>query len=256
MDDTDQSATIALRPADPYALLATALEKGVGPDVLEKFMDLQERHEQRIASKAFAAAITKFQSIVHSVFKRRTATVQGRDESKRGYSYSFASFDDIMLQIGPALAECGIAVTFNTSVVPDKVGFLEVICFVRHGIHVEKSSYTLPIPAMTVNDTQRFGAAVSYGKRYAIIAALNLVVTDQDDDGAGLADVISESMAEDIRELLFLKGINLKQFLGFLQIEAVEHLNSRDYNRAVDYLRRKRTVRTAEEWEAEKKKAR
>lgn len=241
MSESTPSATIALR-SDPYTLLAAALDKGVGPDVLEKFMDLQERHERNQASAAYAAAITKFQSIVHSVFKRRTADVGGK------YSYKFASFDDIMLQIGPALAECELAVTFNTTCPKDQIGFLEVLCSIRHGIHVETSSYTLPIPAMTVNDTQRFGAAVSYGKRYAIIAALNLVVTDQDDDGAGLADVISESCVEEVEKLLFMKGVKTEQFRAFFQIEALAQMCSRDYSKAVDFLRRKRSVNKAEDY--------
>lgn len=237
-----EGAALVHRPVDPYTLLAAALEKGVDADQLSKFMDLQERHEKNQAAAAFAQAITKFQSIVHSIHKRRIAKV------KENFTYAFASFDDILLQISPALAECQLAVTFNTSCPKDQVGFLEVICHVRHGIHVESSSYTLPIPAMTVNDTQRFGAAVSYGKRYAICAALNLVVTDQDDDGAGLADVISQSNIDTLNALLWEKGVKLPQFLGFFQIEALEHMCSRDYSRAVDFLRRKKTVnRTAEE---------
>lgn len=245
-DEAPGGAIVAPR-SDPYTLLAAALERGVGPDVLEKFMDLQERHERNQAAAAYAAAITKFQSIVHSVHKRRTARVQMRD-NKGEYTYAFASYDDIMLQIGSALAECELAVTFNTSCSKDQLGFLEVLCSIRHGIHIETSSYTLPIPSMTVNDTQKFGAAVSYGKRYAIIAALNLVVTDQDDDGAGLADVISQSNIDDINELLWVKSIKLAQFLAFFQIEKLEHMCSRDYSKAVDFLRRKKTVNKIEDY--------
>lgn len=247
MADADTRAIVA-RTSDPYTLLAAALDKGVGPDVLEKFMDLQERYEKNQAAAAFAVAITKFQSIVHSIQKRRQATIRSKDESKQGYGYLFASFDDVLLQIGPALAECELAITFNTSCPKDMPGFLEVICNVRHGIHVETSNYTLPIPVMTVNDTQRFGAAVSYGKRYAIIAALNLVVTDQDDDGAGLADVISESNIEELRRLLWEKAVKEAQFVAFFQIEAIEHMCSRDYAKAVDFLRRKRRVNNPDEY--------
>jgi hypothetical protein len=35
---------------------------------------------------------------------------------------------------------------------------------------------------MRVNETQKFGAALSYAKRYALQGALNIVVTDEDTD--------------------------------------------------------------------------
>lgn len=227
----------------PMELIDKALTSGMKPEELGKLMDLQERWEKNEAAKAYGAAMTKFQSICHTVLKRRRASI--RKDGAEQYSYAFASFDDVMAEVSPVLAECGLAVTFSTSSVGDKGNLLRVACTVRHGIHEALTEMILPIPAMTVNDTQKFGAAVSYGKRYAICAALNIVTTDRDDDGEGLADVISEDQVNQVRQLLYAKAVDEVKFLSWLQIGSIEEMNSRDFGKAVDFLRRKKTINTA-----------
>lgn len=235
---------LAVRPSiTPMDLIDKALSSGMKPDELKALMDLQREWKRDQAAEAYAAAMTKFQSMVHTVLKRRRASI--RKDGAEQYSYAFASFDDVMAEVGPALAQCGLAVTFSTSNVAEKPNLLRVLCTVRCGIHEAVTEMLLPIPAMTVNDTQKFGAAVSYGKRYAICAALNIVMTDRDDDdGENLADVISEDQVTEIRRLLYEKAIEEAKFLTWLQISNVEDMNSRDFGKAVDFLRRKRTVNT------------
>lgn len=230
---------ITVRPAGetltPLALIDKAIDRGMDPEKLGALMDLQERWERNRAAEVFALAVTKFQSLCHTVFKRRTADVPGK------FSYQYASFDDIMREVAPALAECGLAVTFNIAET-QKPGILNITCQVRCGIHVQETNSFVPIPVMTVNDTQRFGAAVSYGKRYVLCAALNIVVTDNDDDAAGLVDSISEHQAEEVRDGLHAKGVKEPALCAWLGIEVLEHMKSREFVQTMDYLRRKKTV--------------
>jgi hypothetical protein len=224
-------------------LIDKALSSGMKPEELGKLMDLQERWEKNEATKAYGLAMTKFQSICHTVLKRRRASI--RKDGVEQYSYAFSSYDDVMAEVGPALAQCGLAVTFSTSSIPDKPNLLRVMCTVRHGIHEAVTEMLLPIPQMTVNDTQKFGAAVSYGKRYAVCAALNIVTTDRDDDAQALVDTIGEAQIVEIRQLLYAKAVGEVPFLKWLKIEQIEDMNSRDYTYAVDYLRRKPTINAA-----------
>jgi hypothetical protein len=228
-----------VEPPHPLTLLEKALDRGVTAEQLGQFMDLADRHKKNEAAEQFANAITKFQSICHTILKRRTAAVAGK------FSYQFATFDDIMAEVGPALAECGLAVTFQTSQNEKTPQFLNVTCLVRCGIHVESTNCMLPIPAMTVNDTQRFGAAVSYGKRYALCAALNIVVTDQDNDAAGLIANMTEVHQADLQVLIDEKNVNLKLFLDYAS-EASKYpcaslatIPDQMYPKLMDMLRRK-----------------
>lgn len=223
-------------PITPMMLLDKALDKGFDPEKLRALMELQQWHKKNEAAEFFAVQMTKFQSICQTVRKRRRATI------KDNFSYAFASFDDVMAEVGPALAQCGIAVSFNTSKVPDAPALLRVVCTIRCGIHTQDTEMLLPIPQMTVNDTQKFGAAVSYGKRYALCAALNIVTTDRDDDAAGLVDIVTEDQVREMKGLFYAKAIEPGRVLKFLQIEELETMCYRDYVKTVDFLRRKETI--------------
>lgn len=176
MSESTQMVVVDEQAMSPLTLLHTALEKGVDPDRLGKLMDLAERWEENRASKAFADAITKFQKLCPPIHKSQMA---GKSDGRM--QYKFASYDDVMYVAGPILADCGIAISFTTD--PSEHG-LKATCRVRVGTHYEDHTLTVPIPDMRVNGTQQFGAALTYAKRYVLCAALNIVVTNEDDDAS------------------------------------------------------------------------
>lgn len=241
MADSTSGVTLAPRQPDtlhPLALIQAAIEKGVDAEQLSKLMDLQERYERNRAAEAFGAALTKFQSMCPTVFKSRTAKVKTTTGGE--YSYKFASFDNIMRAVSPILAQCDLAVTFATEQLEKSPNILKVSCCVRHGIHVQETTCFVPIPDMKVNDTQKYGAAVSYAKRYTLCAALNIVVSDEDNDAAGLIDAITEEQVAEIYALLERKGIAAGPVCKFIQVERIEDVRQADYVKLVDYLRRKK----------------
>jgi hypothetical protein len=228
-----------LVPLSPWAIVQTAMEKGLNADALEKIVGLYERWQRNQAAEAFANAITSFQAECPTVFKSRQAE-KGKGDSKFG-GYMFASFDDVMAQAGPLLAKHKIAVSFRTEQVQ---GALKVICRIRVGTHWEDHEFTTPIPTMAVNDTQKFGAALSYAKRYCLCAALNIVTTDQDTDAAGLMEVIGPSEIANINTLLERHERSLDAFLKWAteaagrEIESLDQLPKAIYAKAVDVLSR------------------
>ena len=153
------------------ALLVGADLSSVDTDKLEKLMQLQERWEDKQADKALADALAEFQSTAPSTFKGR--------KSDRGH---FASLDDIMLAMRVSLATNGLSISFDTAT--PEAGKLTAVCHVLHKDGGTLSrSVTVPVDsAMRANDTQKMGSAISYAKRYALTAALNLIVSDHDDD--------------------------------------------------------------------------
>jgi hypothetical protein len=225
-----------LRPVTPLDLIAAALEKGVDPDHLTKLMDLQERYERNRAAEAFGEALARFQSQCPTIRKNKKASIQAQGAS---WGYKFASYDDVMKKVGPILADCGLAISFRTDPA-EGAGSLKLVCRVRHGIHFEDHPLTVPVPAMRVNDTQRFGAALKYAQRYALCAALNIVVTDEDDDADQLTEFVNAEQVRQLNELILDTRADLKRFLKWADITGLEQMHARDFPKALDMLKKKK----------------
>lgn len=235
----------ALLPAparlDPLMLIDRAISRGIDADQLSKLMDLQERHERNEAAKAFAAAVSGFQNDCGPVFKGRKA-----DAGKVRFDY--ASFDDVMRVARPHLQKYGIAVSFDTDATVQAGRVLGIVCRVRVGTHTETTRVNLPIPPTTTNDTQAFAAAVSYGKRYAMCAALNIVITDEDNDASGL-EFITKADADEIIRILRKCNVYLPKFLEWAEVpiaqpgkpsfEDVRSIRARDLPKVMDMLGRR-----------------
>ena len=179
MTETEEAAATDIVPAatNPLAIIE-AMSQNPACDVekLKGLMDLAERWQARDAREAFVRAFADFQEKCPIIGKGRVA--QGDR-----MSFRYAGFSDIMQAIQPVLAACGLSVSFSSDLLTD--GRLHIACTVSHGTHSEVSEFTCPVPSqMRVNDTQKMGAALSYAKRYCLCAALNIVVADEDFDGA------------------------------------------------------------------------
>lgn len=184
---TNEIQTIEAKELSPLSIIQAAVQSGTGADELSKLMDLQERYEAGRAQKAFSAAMAQFQSTVPTIHKNKQAD-----------RYTFASFDEIMRTIKPHLSECGLSVRFSTKT---EGTIITSICTISHRDgHSETTEFSAPVdPNMRVNETQKVGSANSYSKRYCLINALNLSVSDDiDDDGkaAGTQFATDEQWAE------------------------------------------------------------
>ena len=177
-------------------LIEIAVQANADPDRLGKLMDLQERWELSKAAEAYGNALAAFQAECPPIHKGRTVDL-GKGSGPR-----YAGLDDIMAVAQPILSKHGLSVSYSADIAEGK---LHAVCKVRKGRHTETNEITLPVPdQMRVNDTQKMGAAFSYAKRYALCAALNITVTDQDTDASNLnADTyITEHQADTIAAFL------------------------------------------------------
>ena len=134
------------------------------------------------ARSAFYEALASFQATVPHIDKARVANVRPRNGS--AYSYRYADLAGIQRAIAPALVACGLSVTFDTAATPG--GFL-VTCNVHHiAGHSACASFPVPIDtAGRMNPAQAAGSALTYGRRYALCAALGIVTAEDDDDAQG-----------------------------------------------------------------------
>jgi hypothetical protein len=220
-----------LAPNDPMAIIAMAVQSGCEPAQLRELLELQREYAKDRAAEAYGAAITRFQQLCPRIHK-------GREVNAGPLRYQFASYDDVMLVAGPHLSACGIALSFSTE--KNDTG-IRVTCRIRVGTHAEDCTLDVPVPDMKVNNTQRYGAALSYAKRYALCAALNIVVTDDvDDDGASCHDPITEEQEVELRELLEAKGGNLEKFCVFMGVKQLSEIPVSDFPKAIAAVRSKR----------------
>jgi hypothetical protein len=164
---------------DAEALIAKAIEHGVPVEALERLLAMRAELKREQARGAFARALADFQAEVPPIPKTRTASVS---TARGSYRYHYADIADIQRAIAPRLKVCGLAVTFDTRAENDT---LVVGCIVHHiDGHSIRSEFPMPIDrAARMNDTQKIGSALTYGRRYALCAALGIVTAEDDDDG-------------------------------------------------------------------------
>lgn len=223
-------AGIAREGPTPMMLLQDAIARGLKTEDLERLAALQERWEERQAAKAFGEALAHFQALCPVIKKRRKAVIPGK------FAYSYASYDDIHLAVRALLADCGLTVSFDTA---SDGGGVKVTCHVRLGTHVQSTAFVVPAPQLSTNNTQSFGAALSYGKRYALCAALNIVASDEDDDGASLIEKINADQVDVICRLLAETGRDERRFCAWAGVNEIGEIAVGRYHEAVDMLTRK-----------------
>lgn len=174
---------------DPMALMAWMVQQrgemtGEKVAAMNALADLKHKLDEREAVRMFNAAMVAFRQEAPVIVKRRGVSLD------RGGSvaYKFAALEDIEYAIGSMLLRHGFAYTFPEGVIGSRDGWMRTACELTHiGGHAKTTTIDLPIPTqMRVNATQQGGAALSYGRRYALCSALGLRIVGEDTDGHGL----------------------------------------------------------------------
>lgn len=212
----NELATTGLTPMDlaKQAMTDKSVEPAQLPAVLRELMALDREYKADRAREAFAHAVSEFQAKCPPVLKAKAAAFNGRE------AYRYAAYEDIMAVVGPHLRDAGLSISFDTQMLDGKM--LQCTCYVQHGTHREGSSVTLPMPeGMKVNDTQKAGAALSYARRYALQAALNIVVTGEDTDAHyahPAPDTITQEQEAELADLIQWSGSDKAKFLKYCKV--------------------------------------
>lgn len=168
---------------DAGALLAKGIESGLSLDALERLLSMRRELQAEQARACFFQALSRFQSAIPVVPKNHVAKVQS---SKGCFSYRYADLADIQRAIAPSLVECGLSFTFDT--IQDAGGYV-IQAKVHHtGGHSEVTTFRIPVDTLArMSNTQAAGSSLTYGRRYALTAALGIVTAEDDDDGEDLS---------------------------------------------------------------------
>lgn len=190
------------------ALLALAKDPSLNIDVFDRLIALQERSEDRQAERVFNQAFVRMQAKL-PVVKRDGSLEYEKDKGKPETKYlvaKYARWEDIEKAIRPAYTSEGFSLSFRIAPRTTDGGGLLISAVLRHeGGHKEIGD-PMPVPLDTSggkNNAQSYGSALSYGKRYAAFAALNIVTEGDDDDGvAAGARHLTREEALDIKTLV------------------------------------------------------
>lgn len=175
------------------AMIQMAVEKGMTGEDLQALLAARREWEADEAKKAYNHALADFQ---------REAPIVEKADDAHGKKY--AALDRIWRTVRPLLTEKGLSVTWHeTSIDVDN----KVCSIAGELAHRDGHSVTLkrdvPMPDIIrgQNAAQQAGSAETYGKRYALCAALG-IVTGEDDDASSCGETITAKQMTELSGML------------------------------------------------------
>jgi hypothetical protein len=156
----------------PYALVGFALDRdgAVGERMTDDYTD----DVDTTLSGALVAALAELSTVD-----------KGRTANAGTYSYTYADLGEVVRATRPALAACGLVALTPVHGLGDGLAVTVTI------IHKAGGFYRFePLPFPAGRDAQATGSAMTYFRRYALLAALG-IATDDDDGAAAKAEPAS-----------------------------------------------------------------
>lgn len=172
----------------------------VDPEKLIRLYDLHERMQAKSAEKAFYESMAEMQP--HLPVVEHTKKIGYTDKSgKEVVKGTYTPWEDIDELVRPIYTKYGFGLSFQVDQSPNTPVCITAIVMHRAG---HKTETTIQLPADSSgskNAVQAVGSAITYGKRYAACAALNITTrgvdgeTD-DDDGEKAGQEMNASQAK------------------------------------------------------------
>lgn len=229
-------------PTDPVArtlavIERLALDPAVDVSKMQALLEMQMTVMNKQAEMEYNAAMIRLQEKMPRITKAGAIEFSGKDKGGAAYTQktAYARLEDIDRTIRPIMREEGFSVTYLTEGT-DKV---VIKCKISHkGGHSEISSMMLPLDTSgSKNNLQGAGSSISYGRRYALCAMLNIITVGEDDDGLG--GPITHDQAVEIDVMIAEVKMDKAKFLKLMKVDDVRDIKTREYARAVNALKAK-----------------
>lgn len=140
------------------------------------------RHTDNISD--LSAALVAASAELSGVSKGREASIPTK--SGGSYAYRYAALEDVLDTVRPVLAKHGLTITQTASNRSEEFLTISTSILHRSGQYIVFEPLALP----NGRTAQEIGSAITYGRRYHLLACLNLAASD-DDDGATAAPRIT-----------------------------------------------------------------
>jgi hypothetical protein len=203
MTEESNALTIPQQPSMLELIGQLARDPNVNPANLREILSIQRELEADQAKREYADAFSRLQPQLPRIKRDGTIDIPAKP-GKRASKSHYAKLETIDLAIRPLLAQEGFSLSYDSAPRPGDGGGLIVTAKLHHRAgHFETASIPVPLDTSgSKNNIQGYGSTLSYGRRYALCALLNIITEGEDDDGVrGGQEYISE---EQFVELLGL----------------------------------------------------
>lgn len=218
----------------PMDLLGRALDRGADLSVLEKFMELQERHEKNEARKAFDAAMADAGAEIPVIIKNRAVDFTS---TKGRTNYRYEDLAAIAATVTPVLAKYGLSYRFRTHSPPNEP--ISVTCIISHrlGYSEENTLCAGRDESGNKNSIQAIGSTLTYLQRMTLKAALGLAASNDDDGKASASkaeedEPITAGQVRELTELADKAGANLEKFCAYAKISSLSEILQSEFGDA------------------------
>ena len=206
-------------------------------DKMERLLKMHQEITAENRKVAFQAAMARLQEKLPQITKDARIVVKGTERSR------YAKLEKIDDVIRPLLAEEGFSFAFDSKSTDGKLFTITAKLSHREG-HSEEKSIVLPMDASDYrSNVQSIGSTISYAKRQLVKMHLNIIESDEDDDGNGGNSVITEDQVRDLETLIQDTGANFDKFLEYMGVGALDEILKRHYDKAVVALETKKRSR-------------
>ena len=220
----------------PMSMIERAVERGADVAMIEKLMQLEERHRANLGRRSFDQAISAAKSEIPAIRKNRQVdftTAKGRT------SYKHEDMAEIARTVDPILSKNGLSYRYRTA---QEGGTVTVTCILSHRDgYCEETTLSSGIDQSgNKNHIQAVGSAATYLQRYTLKMALGLAATEDDDGRAAEAvKAINADQFQTLQGLIEQAEADESKMLHWLKADALEELTLRQFDTAVSMLRKK-----------------
>ena len=217
-----------------------ARDPNVDIEKMERLFQMQERAQATRARMAFDAAFAAMQPELPEIDKRGKIIIKEKGGDKIIQSTPYALWDDTNKLIKPILAKHGFGLSFRITQTDARITTTAILSHVDG--HREDTSFSAGIDNTgSKNNVQGWGSSMTYGKRYAGTAILNITTKGEDDDGkaAGatveVADEREVKLAR-VKALIKETKADEKWICTHHSIETIDDLAGSDLEQAIKGL--------------------
>lgn len=245
----DRGGAVAVsQPVSENAALISMIERAardpaVDLDKMERLFAMKERMETSRAKADYLTALSRMQPSLPIIKKSGEISRTEKDENgkkQQAKATKYAKWEDAVEAVNPILSEHGFSLSFR--IAQPSADRVVVTAVLGHSSgHAEETSMSLPIDNTGAkNSVQGWGSSVSYGKRYAAFALLNIAARGEDDDGnragAPTSAPVTEQDLANFRKALAEKGVSDGEVCQMFSVECIEDLTRKQFDDAVRRL--------------------
>lgn len=235
-----RDSEVAVPVSETVALLEVIRRAASDPNVdvekMERLMAMHERILARQAQADFDTAMSDCQTEMGPI---------AADASNPQTKSKYATYGALDTALRPIYTKHGFGVSFDTAE-GAPADYIRVVCLVNRGGFTRCSHVDMPADGKgakggdVMTKTHATGAALTYGRRYALLMAFNLVVgeTDNDGNGAGLTSstLITAEQKNALIDLMKDTATNTEKFLKLLGVPTLDALPARRFKEAKQAL--------------------